>query len=614
MCGINGFNFNDQSLAKAMNDEIIHRGPDNQSTWSEEHITFGHVRLSIIDTSSASHQPFTYTTLTNKYTIVFNGEIYNYIEIKETLKTKGYTFNTQSDTEVILAAYDYWGELCVNQFNGMWAFCIYDQKKQKLFCSRDRLGVKPFYYYFKDGVFVFSSELKAILKHKELKINSKSNINKEAVNIYFSTGIIPSPLTIYHNTFKLNASHNIWFDLRTKELYKYKYYTPYKQSLTKSKKDLLTELKYLFEDSIKLRMRSDVPVGSFLSGGIDSTALVYGILKNQEIKKFHTFSVGFEGTFDETKYINLACEPLENVSHHHQYYKYENWLADQDNYTFIYDEPFSDYSGFPTMEVSKMARQHVTVVQSGDGGDEIFGGYSTYSRALIVERIRQMPTFLKNSLYNTIKNINNPNLRSAKEALKLSIENKEDYAANYLVNERIYSDGYKNWTIENLKECLELTNGVLPEALRMFDTLYFTLSDRYLAKVDKASMFNSIEVRSPFLDYRFIEYSLKIPMNLKYNLNDSKILLKTFLKSYLPNIPSPIIERKKQGFTPPLKDWIKNEYFVSDFLGNLEILKTQDENLFQFYAKIDIENPSRNELESLIRLQIFANWYNKWIS
>jgi asparagine synthase (glutamine-hydrolysing) len=614
MCGINGFNFVNEELANAMNNEIIHRGPDNQSVWANEKFTFGHLRLSIIDISSAGNQPFHYKTIENSYTIVFNGEIYNYIEIKEILKIKGYTFNTQSDTEVILAAYDFWGELCVNQFNGMWAFCIFDHIKQKLFCSRDRLGVKPFYYYFKDGIFIFSSELKAILKHEKLKINSKSNINNEALNLYFSTGIIPAPYTIYNNTFKLKSSHNLWFDLNSKELYIYRYYTPQKQSLIHNKSDLFVEFKELFESSIQLRMRSDVPVGSFLSGGIDSTGIVYGILKNQEIKEFHTFSVGFEGKFDETKFINLACKPLQNISHQHEYYTKEMWQNDENNYTFVYDEPFSDYSGFPTMHVSKMARKNATVVQSGDGGDEIFGGYPTYNRALAVEKLMKMPMFVRAFLNNSIKNLEHSKLRSIKEALKLSKNTKQNYLASYLVEERSYSNSYKNWTIDNLNECLELTNGVLPEALRMFDTLYYSLSDRYLAKVDKASMFNSIEVRSPFLDYRFIDYSLKIPMSYKYNLNDSKILLKDFLEDYLPKIPKEILRRKKQGFTPPLRDWIKSDLFIEEFNENLEIMETIDENLYKYYLNINLYNSTTGELESLIRFKIFINWYKKWIS
>ncbi len=613
MCGINGFNFVNDELAMAMNKEIIHRGPDNQSFWSNDKITFGHVRLSIIDISEAGNQPFHYTCNGKTYVMVFNGEIYNYIEIRDKLKTQGYNFNTQSDTEVLLAAYDYWGENCVEHFNGFWAFSIFNSQKNILFCSRDRLGVKPFNYYFKNGVFVFSSELKAILQNKELKINFKRNINIEAVDIYFSSGFIPAPLTIFNNVYKLPASCNLIFDLTTSEYKIKKYFAPSPQKLIHNKDSLLHELDYLFTDSIKLRMRSDVPVGSFLSGGIDSTGIVYAILNQSEIKKFHTFSVGFEGRFDETPYINLATNGLKNVTHHHEYYHKYDWKENQDNYTFIYDEPFGDYSGFPTIHVSKMARRQVTVVQSGDGGDEIFGGYEPYQRALIIDKVRMLPTFLREVLLTILNKQNNLKLRPVKEALKLSLVRNENYISNFLDNERFVSDVFKSWSIEKLRECLELTDNNLSEGLRMFDLMHYSLSDRYLAKVDKASMLHSIEVRSPFLDYRFIEFSLKIPTEYKINIKNNKILLKEYFNKKLPNIPKEILTRKKQGFTPPLRDWIQDDDFFDSIDEYLEIFKPINENIYHFVKKIRKQPHLKSNLEFLIRFKIFINWYNKWV-
>lgn len=613
MCGINGFNFKNESLAIRMNHEIIHRGPDNQSVWSDDNLTFGHVRLSIIDTTDAGNQPFHYNCKGNSYIIVFNGEIYNYIEIRNELKSSGYIFSTQSDTEVILAAYDYWGANCVEHFNGMWAFAIYNKQKNILFCSRDRLGVKPFHYYFKNGTFVFSSELKAILQHKNLKINTKSNINVEAVDIYFSSGFIPAPLTIYNNVFKLPASHNLIFDLNKSEYKVKRYYSPTKQKQETNKANLMDELDYLFTDSIKLRMRSDVPVGSFLSGGIDSTGIVYGILNQSEIHKFHTFSVGFEGRFDETPFINLATNGLKNVTHHHEYYHKYDWIENQDNYTFIYDEPFGDYSGFPTMHVSKMAKRHVTVVQSGDGGDEIFGGYEPYSRALIIDKVRMLPVFLREALLTILHKQNNVRLRPVKEALKLSLLRNENYIGDFLDNERFVSPLFKKWSSDKLRECLDLTDNNLSEGLRMFDLMYYSLSDRYLTKVDKASMLHSIEVRSPFLDYRFIDFSLKIPTADKVSIKKNKLLLKSYFLNKLPNISKEIIGRKKQGFTPPLRDWIQDDDFFDSIDDYLEIFKPINENIYHFVKKIRKQPQLKSNLEFLIRFKIFINWYNRWV-
>jgi asparagine synthase (glutamine-hydrolysing) len=613
MCGINGFNFKNDELAMAMNKEIVHRGPDNQSVWSNSKVTFGHVRLSIIDTSEAGNQPFHYTCNGNTYDMVFNGEIYNYIEIRNTLKSQGYIFNTQSDTEVLLAAYDYWGENCVEHFNGFWAFCIFNSQKNILFCSRDRLGVKPLNYYYKNGVFVFSSELKAILQHKELKINYKTNINLDAVDIYFSSGFIPAPLTIFNDVYKIPASCNLIFDLTKSEFKIKRYFAPTVQKLNQNKNSLLQELDYLVTDSIKLRMRSDVPVGSFLSGGIDSTGVVYSILNQSEIKKFHTFSVGFEGRFDETPYINLASTNLKNVIHHHEYYHKYDWKENQDNYSFIYDEPFGDYSGYPTIHVSKMSRRYVTVVQSGDGGDEIFGGYEPYQRALIIDMVRKLPYFLREVLLSILNNQNSLTLRPIKEALKLSLVRNEEYIGSFLAKERYVSDVFKLWSVEKLKECLDLAENNLSEGLRMFDLMYYSLPDRYLAKVDKASMLNSIEVRSPFLDYRFIDFSLTIPVKYKVNLKSNKILLKDYFSKKLPNIPNEIINRKKQGFTPPLRDWIQEDDFFDSIDEYLEIFKPINENIYYFVNKIKKQPHLKSNLEFLIKFKIFILWYKKWV-
>jgi asparagine synthase (glutamine-hydrolysing) len=614
MCGINGFNFIDESIAKAMNDSIIHRGPDNQSVWSNNFITFGHVRLSIIDVSASGNQPLHYHHNGNNYSIVFNGEIYNYIELRNELKLNEYNFSSNSDTEVVLAAYDFWGETCVHKFNGMWSFCIFDEKKNILFCSRDRLGVKPFCYYYQNNKFIFSSELKAILEHKVLNIKSYKNINIDAVDLYFSSGMIPAPYTIYTDVWKLESGHNLIFDINTSKLRKYKYLNIHKQEISNNKSALLDEMDYLFTDSIKLRMRSDVPVGSFLSGGIDSTSIVYGILNNQKENEFHTFSVGFEGKFDETPFIKMSYKPLSNLNHHHEYYDKVNWQNDKDTYAFVFDEPFGDYSGFPTLHVSKMARKHTTVVQSGDGGDEIFGGYPIYGRALIIERLNGIPLFLREALLVVLKKNNSPSFRFAKEAIKLSILDKQNFWANYLAEERIYSETYRNWAIEKLTECVELSNGSLAEALRIYDLLYDTLSDRFLTKVDKASMFNSIEVRSPFLDYRFIEFSQKIPEKYKFNIGETKILLKDYITQNIPNLPKEIIHRKKQGFTPPIKNWLAEDFDTSNMKQLLSTIETISPRIYQFYSILLSSNElDTYMLEFLVRLRIFNDWYAKWI-
>jgi asparagine synthase (glutamine-hydrolysing) len=367
MCGINGFNFKDEILVKSMNQAIKHRGPDGNSFFTDQNVSLGHGRLSIIDLSEAGAQPMSYKFKEKELLIVFNGEIYNYLELKELLIVLGYSFFNHTDTEVILAAYLEWGEKCVEKFNGMWAFCIYNMNQNIFFCSRDRLGVKPFYYYYKNNQFIFSSELKAILKHTYLNINQFANLNKEAIELYFSLGYIPAPLTIYNNVFKLEAGHNININLDGDKFLKYSYYKLPQSNFTFTKDELIHSGKELFEDSVRLRMRSDVSVGAFLSGGLDSSAVVGNMKKFTKLENLNTFSIGFESKkYDESEYINIAKDFFHS-KHHHHIFNESDFNDTWPLYSQIFDEPFGDYSSFPSYNVCKMAAKNgVKVVLSGD--------------------------------------------------------------------------------------------------------------------------------------------------------------------------------------------------------------------------------------------------------
>ena len=345
MCGISGFNFKNNSLIQHMNQQLIHRGPNGHYYYSDENVSIGHTRLSIIDLSTEANQPLNYSHNENRYSIVYNGEIYNYIELRERLIIIGHQFKTMSDTEVILASYNEWGEQCINYFNGMWSFCIYDHRKEILFISRDRLGVKPLYYYNQGEVFVFSSEIKSILIHKELEIDRLENINTNAVEMFFASGYIPAPLSIFKNVSKLQNGHNLVFDLKSKKIVKnYKYYSlPIFNNSIFLEKKLIEEGKYLLQDSVKLRMRSDVPVGAFLSGGLDSSAIVATVSKLSDINKFHTFSIGFDDKiYDESFYINIVKDHYKTI-HHHYIYNEIDFNTFWPDYSKTFDEPFGVY-------------------------------------------------------------------------------------------------------------------------------------------------------------------------------------------------------------------------------------------------------------------------------
>ncbi|UXM85399.1 asparagine synthase (glutamine-hydrolyzing) [Methanococcus aeolicus] len=643
MCGINGIiRFNKDvkmDELESMNKSIKHRGPDDEGVFIYEGINYsvglGHVRLSILDLSENGHQPMGYVIEEDRIiyndnelnnadiVVVYNGEVYNYLELKEKydLKTE-----TGTDTEIILKLYAKLGSDCVKEFNGMWAFCIFDKRKNIIFCSRDRLGQKPFYYYFDEYTkeLIFSSELKGIISVKP--INKKENINKDAIELYFSLGFIPAPYSIYKNVFKLEGRQNLIFDLNSKEIKKNYYWELPDYNPVYDKKKLIEEGKKLLYDAVKIRMRSDVPVGAFLSGGLDSSAVV-GVMKEYtDLKNLHTFSIGFEGKYDETPYINIVKDYFK-TNHHHYYFKEGDFEELVDKYSWIYDEPFGDYSGFPTYKVSELAKQFVGVSLSGDGGDEIFGGYRFHLISKRIEYLKKIPIsirkiFLKLLNNNLLKK--NSILYLIKEAIKLSmIENNEKFYSKLFDGDFIISDKGKNWIEKNLKYCLTNTNNNLSESVRIFDLLFRTLSDNFLVKVDRASMANALEVRSPFLDYRFAEFSQKIPNEFKVDFFKTKKLMREIIKDILPD---EVVNRGKGGFEPPLDKWILNEKYDIILENGIAILEDIGlEQLVKFYkTKIFISNKKfvkpkvmkNNKLYTIykIRLFLFAKWWDKWIN
>ncbi len=616
MCGINGFNFNDTLLIKKMNSSLIHRGPDGNSFYNNELLTLGHARLSIIDLSTLASQPMSYFYENNNYIIVFNGEIYNYIEIKnELLKTQKYLFNTSSDTEVVLAAYLEWGNKCVDKFNGMWAFAIYDSSKNKLFLSRDRLGVKPLYYYSKNGKFIFSSEIKGILCHKELNINSYNSISKDSVDLYFSLGYIPAPLTIYKDVNKLEAGTNMDVSLVDGKIINiYKYYSIPIHETHENKKQLIEEGKFLLNDSVKLRMRSDVPVGAFLSGGLDSTSVVGEMANFTSLRNLHTFSIGFDDSkFDESDYIKLASNYFDTNHHHYQFTK-NDFSENLIKFSEYFDEPFADYSALAGFKVSQIAREHTTVVLSGDGGDEIFGGYPIYNAGFIYDKIALIPKSIRKKIIAGLNYLpeSSHSLNKIKQLFDLTLNDKSSFYTNLYKTQRFKPEIYKHWTSEHMKISLEYANNSMSEGLRIFDLLYNTLSNNYLVKVDRTSMANSIEVRSPFLDFRFLKFSQKIPIHYKVGYKGSKILMREIIRDL---IPLEILNRKKMGFTPPIHKWLYDQLNDKSFYKYLSYLETFNKDLISYYEKVYYQKDFNNIKEyELIKLVIFANWYEHWIN
>jgi asparagine synthase (glutamine-hydrolysing) len=536
MCGICGFNWENEQLVEVMTQTLRHRGPDDKGAFSNPAVSLGQTRLSIIDISPAGHQPMFYDKKRGACShthhpknikdahivIVFNGEIYNFQDLKAELETKGYAFSTKSDTEVVIASYLEWDTNCVKKFNGMWAFCIYDFNKKILFCSRDRIGKKPFYYYYDGERFIFGSELKAILKH-----DIKKEINKDAIDIYLTTGFIPSPLSIFNKVYKIEPRQSLVFDLKNKSVSKHYYYQIPRYKPTYDKKRLIQEGRSLLKDATRLRLIADVPVGAFLSGGLDSSSVVASMAAYTDLNKLHTFSIGFEGKYyDESEYMKIAKNFLK-TRHHHKYYREQDFEKIINKISYYYDEPFCDDANFPTYEVSRLARQYVTVSLSGDGGDEIFGGYFFHKLASRLTALRVAPSFIRKAVLKLLPKTHLVTfLGRVRKLIKMSLLPPEDFYTG-VDGEVIYEAvAFKKWRREKMKEILGSCNGDIREAIIRYDLFYNTLGDTFLVKVDRASMAHALEVRCPFLDYRFIELESQIPSKWKTNPFKTKILMR----------------------------------------------------------------------------------------
>lgn len=617
MCGINGRTGNYPEIISRMNTSINHRGPDDSGVFCDEQASLGHLRLSIVDLSPAGHQPMGYsktsgassdthlreTFHTSDKVIVFNGEIYNHLEIRKELETLGYVFSTHSDTEVILAAYCAWGEDCLHKFNGMWAFVIYDKTKNILFCSRDRFGVKPFYYAHTGNEFIFSSELKGVLQGFITKNVSQKDLSADALELYFSLGFIPAPYTIYNNISKLEAGHNVIFDIKTGLCETKQYYTLPQFTPEKNIDTLVTKGKELLKSASELRMRSDVPVGAFLSGGLDSSSVVATMTTLTDQTKLHTFSIGFEGLYDETSYIEEVKDKFKTI-HHHQYFKEQNFKDLIDEFVEMYDEPYGSPSGFPTYEVSKLARSQVTVSLSGDGGDEVFAGYNSHYIGRKVDLLRKVPKPLLLLLTKLP-------IRKIQTAGRVALDDPALFRYYAQMRHGYTPELFKSWTKEKLQKSWELSGESVAEASRIFDALYFTLPDDFLMKVDRASMRHALEVRSPFMDYRFMEFAQTIPTKHKVSLlgNKQKLLLKKIAQG---NVPQRIIDRTKQGFTPPIETWITGPEYQQTISEGLELLRTLLPDAHQHYQKNYIGKTDKYSRVYLIRLFLFTRWYQRW--
>lgn len=573
MCGItgkskwNGVTEDTVSTVSRMCNSLKHRGPDNQGVRSLRDIVLGHSRLSIIDLSANANQPM--SSYDERFNIVYNGEIYNFREIKNDLIKEGYSFKTNSDTEVIIYAYDKFGTDCFNLFNGMFSLAIWDSKLKELILARDKFGKKPLFYCFdKNKNITFASELKAFKED----IAFSPELSYEALNCYLAIGYILSPLTIYKNIFKLEAAHYMKISDSGFKISKVKYWDYSDSFRIKNKdsdQDTCSKILHLLEESVKRRMISDVPVGAFLSGGIDSTSIV-ALMKKFHKGELHTFSVGFnQKSYNELPDADRAAEFI-GTSHHGIICDIKNELDFINNAVDVFDEPFADNSLIPMIEVSKLASDYVTVVLSGDGADEIFAGYITYKADKYYNYAKPIPDSIKRFIigFNShSKNNNKLNWQyKQKQFLNGTLHSPEKahflWRQFFSPEERIEILGkdYKDLVYEtdpfySFKKYYEIGKDLDSLDRNLYVDGMTWLTDDILVKVDRTTMHSSIEARSPYLDQELVEYVSSIPSNKKMKGLQLKYILKKALKDVVPEF---VIDKKKSGFNSPVGEWIGN--------------------------------------------------------
>ncbi len=577
MCGITGkiyFKNNTKTVAEdtiaKMNKAIAHRGPDDSGVYisPDNKLGLGQQRLSIIDLSPLGHQPMHYQHNNKKYTIVFNGEVYNFQEEREQLQKNGYQFKSKTDTEVIMALYDQYNLDFLQHLRGMFAFALYDHQKNRLVCARDRLGKKPFKYYTDNNTFMFASELKSILTQPEYK----KEIDYTAIHHYLTLQYVPAPLTGFKDLEKLEPAHYLIVNCDNGKIKKERYWQlDYSKKLNLSKTEWENKILKELEETVKLRMIADVPLGAFLSGGIDSSAIVALMAKNstQPIK---TFSIGFqEADHDETKYAQIIADKYK--TDHTKFIVKPNALELLPKLVKQYEEPYADSSALPTYYLAKKTREHVTVALNGDGGDENFAGYGRYSIqkfGLWYDKIGPLHNLLAKPTAKIINSIFKTTITNHAQTFAETLS--LPYTQRYLSYIQYFSaEAKNNLYSETMRKKMKniITNDIIVRAFsqakatnKIDQTVYADIAtylpDDLLVKVDIATMANGLESRSPFLDHKFMEMTSQIPADLKLKgLNNKKYILKKALEKEL--VPKEILYRKKMGFGVPIEHWFRKE-------------------------------------------------------
>lgn len=630
MCAITGFIGHHKSIStlKTMLDTMVHRGQDDQGLYFDPStgVHIGHNRLSIQDLSSLGHQPF--ISDCGDYIISFNGEVYNFNSLRHKLESMGYCFTSQTDTEVILYAFKEWGIDCIKKWIGMFALALLDKKQKKLYLIRDRAGVKPLYYYTKGELFLFASEIKALIIHPHFKKREDPSV----LPYYFQFGYIPAPYSIFQNCYKLPAGHYLEFDLQ-KSIYQITKYWDVNNfylmdKWNKSEETILKELEDMLTESVNLRMISDAPVGVFLSGGYDSSLVTALLTKISRQNRIRTFTIGFDNPlFNEAEQARSVAAYL-GTEHTEYIMKERDMLNLVESLPTYFDEPFGDSSALPTMLVSKMARENVTVALSADGGDEVFCGYSKYFflnhqlnyhpivRLIIDNSIRFVsPTVIKKINDILPRQFRQTNIQDKFEKFKRAISSKSQAESFFQASSYVAPEIVSSFLKVSMNDKLLGYWGNIPgigflDQMMAIDYKLF-MTDDVLTKVDRSTMSVSLEGREPLLDHRIIEYMARIPIELKYKNRQGKYLLRKILHQYLP---PRIADKPKSGFQIPLSDWLRGDLrpWIEKYIFN----KNWDEEIFDYAGISRLTHNFLNgkgEPTSIWFLLMYRMWKEKWL-
>ncbi len=607
MCGILGFNWEDEKKVRSLAELLNHRGPEQECFHVKDGISIGHKRLKIIDLSEKGRQPM--YNEDGSVCVTFNGEIFNFPEIKESLEKQGHVFISHTDTEVLVHGYEQWGTDMLERLNGQFAFCIFDKKQNLLFLARDRFGIKPLFYYCDDKKFIFGSEMKVLIKS-----DIEKRLNQNAMDYYMLFGNTPFDQSILEGVKKLPPGSMLVYDLSARKIKENRRYwtLSFADQLDCDETEIEKQIVERLDKAVHLQLISDVPLGAFLSGGLDSSILV--AIMSKYVKNLNTFSIRFDRPdFNESHYAKIVSDKF-GTNHFEIDFNADNVRELITELPYYYDDPFGDPSMIPTCLVSRVARQHVTVSLSGTGGDELFGGYWHYNDYVLIKFLNSLPMPIKCFLDYSTAIANLIVRRDKPNKLRGFLGKKEDPATLYM---RMFSYMFrtKEESSDKLLPFKHIARHfIYPDNINnaMNYDLNEYLPDDLLVKEDRASMAVTLEARVPFLDHTLAEFAARIPPRLKIKMGTKKYILKKAFRNILPH---EIIYRKKKGFGVPLIHYFRNELrdFAYNEIFGFDLLNYYDKDLLKIYW--DRHQSKKNDYYRVFwSIMMFNMWFKKWMT